>query len=85
MKNPHIIVGEPRRCVCGSYNGEAIGCIQIIRVLKWLEEYAKAQLNPSLYIRKGETYPPQPPTATDIMLLVQVMKPLVKDCADSPN
>jgi len=46
-----------------------------------LEDYAQTQINPSLFIRKGDRNPPQPPTGEDIMLLVAVMKPLLTECA----
>ena len=36
MKNPHIIVGEPRRCVCGWYGHRAIGCADVIAALERL-------------------------------------------------
>jgi len=81
MNNAHIVVGEPRRCVCGSYDGKAIGCADVIRVMNRLEDYAQTQINPSLFIRKGDRNPPQPPTGEDIMLLVAVMKPLLTECA----
>jgi hypothetical protein len=80
MKNPHLIVGEPRRCVCGSYDGKAIGCADVIKALNRLEGYAQTQLNPSLFIRKGDRNPHPLPDGEDIMLLVQVLKPLLQEC-----
>lgn len=38
MNNPHIIVGEPRKCLCGVYNGRPIGCQELIEVLDKIEE-----------------------------------------------
>lgn len=30
MTNPHIIVGEPRRCLCGMYGGQPTSCADIL-------------------------------------------------------
>lgn len=30
MKNPHIIVGPNRRCLCGVYDGKSITCSELI-------------------------------------------------------
>jgi hypothetical protein len=85
MINPHIVVGEGRRCICGSYgtdsnNLQAIGCAEVIQAINRMVDYAQTQLNPSLFIRKGDKNPPQPPSAEDIMLIVSVMKPLLVEC-----
>jgi len=34
MKNPHIIVAHPGICLCGTYEGEPLGCAQIIEELE---------------------------------------------------
>jgi hypothetical protein len=72
-KNPHIIVGEGRRCLCGLYNGEPIDCKSI---LASLDELVKmANINGSgvhLYI-------------VDIRRLDAVIRPLVQDCELMPN
>lgn len=85
-ENPHIIVGAGRRCICGSYeNGQAIGCAEIIKILNELDDYAQTQLNPSLFIRKGDKNQPQPPSADDLMKVVTVIRPLIEDCKDAIN
>ncbi len=33
MKNPHIVVGEGRRCLCGLYDGKPLYCEQILASL----------------------------------------------------
>jgi hypothetical protein len=33
MKNPHIIIGEPRMCCCGVYDGKAVGCHGLIATM----------------------------------------------------
>ncbi len=42
MTNPHIIVGEPRRCICGNYGTHEkpniITCGDLLQRLKALEE-----------------------------------------------
>jgi DNA-directed RNA polymerase subunit RPC12/RpoP len=43
MKNPHIIIGEGRRCLCGVYGGKAVGCGDIIAALDGI---AKTILTP---------------------------------------
>jgi len=30
MNNPHIVVGENRRCLCGVYEGVSVSCASII-------------------------------------------------------
>lgn len=36
MKNPHIIVGEPRHCLCGTYNNNATptSCADILAAVE---------------------------------------------------
>ena len=68
VKNPHIIVGEGRRCICGVYNGEAIGCKTVIESLNDLVR--TANINGSgvhLY-------------AADILKLEKVIRPLIQNC-----
>jgi hypothetical protein len=78
--NNHIIVGEGRRCLCGTYKTGAVGCAEIITALHNIEDYAQTQANPSLFIRKGERNPPSPPTANELLLICEVLLPLVTDC-----
>ena len=67
MKNPHIIVGEKRRCLCGSYQmlwrnppneNVPVGCGDILAALERL-------------VQTG---------AEDAKVLNQVIQPLVQDC-----
>lgn len=38
MKNPHIIVGEPRRCLCGTTkDGKPVSCFDILGELGYFE------------------------------------------------
>jgi len=68
VKNLHIIVGEPRRCICGMYNGEPVGCGDVLASLEALVEHAKIKgSGVSLY-------------AHDILRLEAVIKPLIKEC-----
>ena len=39
MKNPHIIVGPGRRCLCGVYGDKDIRCNVIISALEQLESF----------------------------------------------
>jgi hypothetical protein len=78
--NNHIIVGDGRRCLCGSYNGKRVFCQNIIFTLNQLEAYAHAKDNPALYVRKGERNPVQPPSNEEVLLLVEAIKPLIQDC-----
>lgn len=71
--NAHIIVGEPRRCICGVYNGTPIGCREVLASLGELVRQANIRgSGPSLY-------------AVDILRLEAVIRPLVQDCDDIPN
>lgn len=49
MKNPHIIVGEGNRCVCGTYQiGEqsrAIGCADVLTAINGLKQGANLKEN----------------------------------------
>lgn len=38
MKNPHIVVGPGNMCLCGMYNGGALGCSQILNSLATLND-----------------------------------------------
>ena len=67
MKNPHIIVGEKRRCICGCYQmlwqnppneSVPVGCGEVLAALERLVQTG----NP------------------DAFLLTQVIQPLVQDC-----
>ncbi len=67
-KNPHIIVGEPRRCICGVYNGEPLGCKDVLASLDELVKHANIKgSGVSLY-------------AHDILRIESVIRPLVQDC-----
>ena len=69
MKNPHIIVGPGRMCVCGSYgknNEHAIRCAEVIKSLTNLETVARGQLIENL--------------ADDVMKISTVIRPLIQDC-----
>jgi hypothetical protein len=68
VNNPHIIVGAGCRCICGVYNGEAIGCKTVIESLN--ELVRMANINGSgvhLY-------------AADILKLEKVIRPLIQNC-----
>lgn len=70
MKNPHIVVGENRRCICGCYGdviyrSRALMCADVIRVLSRLEDQVQAQISPSL---------------DDVEMLITVMKPMIQEC-----
>jgi len=68
MNNPHIIVGEPNRCVCGMYDDKPITCQQVIAALDDLVKQANIKgSGVSLYI-------------TNIQLLDAVIRPLVQEC-----
>lgn len=70
IMNAHIIVGEPRRCVCGVYDGQRIGCREVLASLDELVRQANIKgSGPSLY-------------AVDILRLEAVIRPLVQDCGD---
>ncbi len=68
MNNPHIIVGEPRICLCGTYHGKSVGCIKILDALDRLVSLTKLD---------AEELSPE---AEDILLLNAVIKPLVQEC-----
>jgi hypothetical protein len=71
--NAHIIIGQPRRCVCGVYDGTPIGCREVLASLEELVRQANIKgSGPSLY-------------AHDILRLEAVIRPLVEDCDDIPN
>lgn len=71
--NPHIIVGEQRRCVCGEYDGKPIRCGEVLASLDELVRQANIKgSGPSLY-------------ASDIFRLDAVIRPLVKNCDDVTN
>lgn len=70
MKNPHIIVGEPRRCICGCYallyqnppnESVPVGCGEVLAALERL-------------VQTGNE---------DAFLLERVISPLVRDCDES--
>lgn len=81
MKNPHIIVGESSRCLCGcwleypegiiSTESTSICCVDVIRVLNKLENCHNKKL--------GIVHAPAPEDA-EIMLLLAAIGPLVKEC-----
>lgn len=33
MKNPHIIIGAGRRCLCGVYQGRTVTCSEVLDTL----------------------------------------------------
>jgi len=70
MKNPHIIVGEPRRCICGMYNGAAIGCKDVLSSLDVLVKHARIR-------GSGVSH-----YANDILIIEAVLRELVQDCYD---
>lgn len=39
MVNPHIVVGENRRCICGNHDGTDITCADILSGLRELQRY----------------------------------------------
>lgn len=47
MENPHIIVGGPRRCICGIYeiNGvrKSVSCLDVLRQLENQERAATTE------------------------------------------
>jgi hypothetical protein len=65
MNNPHIIVGEPNRCVCGVYDGRPVSCSDVIaahdRIIAFCEGDGSAW-------RDG-----------DLKLVRSVIMPLIKD------
>lgn len=65
MKNPHIIVGEPRRCICGSYGHRAIGCADVIAALERIDDVAMAH---------------EPPNKEDVAIIREVIVPLIQEC-----
>lgn len=68
LRNPHIIVGEGRRCVCGMYKGEPLTCEDVLASLDSLVKHANiAGSGVSLYVN-------------DILRLETVIKPLVQEC-----
>lgn len=68
MNNPHIIVGEPRRCLCGVYGEKAVRCADVLAALDDLVKHANIKgSGVSLYV-----YP--------ILLIDEVLRPLVMDC-----
>jgi hypothetical protein len=48
MKNPHIIVGEGRRCICGVYGDRDIRCAEVISALEHLEHFGIPDQSESL-------------------------------------
>lgn len=71
MKNPHIIVGENRRCLCGMYEGRNVFCRDVIEALDDLFHHAHIRgSGVSLYV-------------TNIELLDRVIRPLVQECDEA--
>lgn len=67
MNNPHIIVSDSKRCLCGMYGNKAVGCRDVLASLNSLVEAAKIKgSGPSHY-------------AHDIFLIEEVLKPLIED------
>ena len=70
MNNPHIIVGEPRRCLCGMYGEKPICCKQLLGFLDDLVKHANIKgSGVSLYV-------------ANIRLLDEVIRSLVQECDD---
>lgn len=68
MKNPHIIVGADRMCLCGEYEGAAVFCSDILASLDELVKHANINgSGVSLYV-------------ADIMKINSAIRPLVRDC-----
>lgn len=70
MKNPHIIVGDQRRCICGCYEmlwqnppntSVPVGCGEVLAALERL-------------VKTGNE---------DAFLLDRIIQPLVRDCDES--
>lgn len=70
MKNPHIIVGEPRRCICGIYDGETITCKRVIDSLNELVRLANIK-------GSGVSF-----HINDILVLESAIRPLIQECND---
>lgn len=64
MKNPHIIVGEPRRCLCGVYDGQSIGCNDLIQILSRIEDGDSIDVF----------------TQKDLSLLTKVIRSHIREC-----
>ncbi len=67
MKNPHVIVDDSGRCLCGMYGKDAIGCTDIISALD--------HLNDSPQVPRG--------LFTSIQTLTEVLRPLIQDRGDA--
>ena len=77
MKNPHIIVGFPRRCVCGSYDHTSITCQDVLTAIHELRRYAEAQRQPS-----GQPFPPRLPMPESMLAICELVESLVVECGD---
>lgn len=64
MKNLHIIVGEPRRCLCGVYDGQSVGCQELIEILDKIERFDPIDALPN----------------DEAVLLNKVLRPCIKEC-----
>lgn len=80
--NNHIIVGEPRRCLCGVYDGQPVGCQDIIDALDRQRAWSTFVMAPGKYfaITNNEFGPPEP-TPEQQLLVARVIGTLVKDCS----
>jgi len=66
--NPHIIVGQGLRCVCGMYKGSPLTCGDVLASLDDLVKHANIQ-------GSGVSH-----YASDILKLEAVIRPLVQEC-----
>ncbi len=53
MKNPHIIIGDGKRCLCGMYGDKPIGCNIIISSIEHIESYGHKDLQPDVEILRA--------------------------------
>jgi hypothetical protein len=66
MNNPHIIVGEPNRCVCGTYDGRPVSCADVMAAHNRIVDFCEGK---SDAILRG----------SDLKLVRAVIIPLIKD------
>ena len=68
IPNNHIIVGEPRRCICGLYGNKSIVCSDVIVALDGLMEFI------------GDYGLQSPSLVKNVEMVNEVVRPLIQDC-----
>jgi hypothetical protein len=87
MNNPHIIVGEGHRCLCGQYGDKSIPCYAVLAALQHLESFRDPRQKESLDIlravleslledRAGQPMPSGTPLAAEALQLCYAIENL---------